>query len=126
MNNKQKNKSDFLVNGQPSYAKEVRANQKAVGYNLGKAEASLIEQQKKLLEQQQLIQLQTAFMMQKEDEFKKLLSEVQNAIQQMPMPASLPPEAIAQQLPPEAIPMGGPPMGTPMGGPPMPPPMGMM
>lgn len=116
MANKQKNKADFLVNGQPSYAKEVDANQKAVGYNLGRAEANLQQQQRELLQQQQLMQVQTMMMMQQEDELRKMKQEIADSIQQMAMPAGIPPDMLAQQ----AMASGAPPpmMEDPMGMPP--------
>jgi hypothetical protein len=117
---KQKNKSDFLVNGQPKYADVVKANDKAVGYNLGKSQANLLEQQKKLVEQQSMMNVQQMMMMQKEDELRKVLSEINSAINQM-APPPMPDALMGEQMMSPEMAMGGmPPAGA------MPPDMGGM
>lgn len=120
--NKQKNKSDFVVNGQPKYADVVKANDKAVGYNLGKSQANLLEQQKKLVEQQTMMNMQQMFMMQKEDELRKLLAEVSNSINQMPLPP-MPDEMMGEQMMTPEMAMSGGGMPPDMAG--MSPEMGM-
>jgi hypothetical protein len=118
--NKQKEKTDFLVNGQPKYANVAKANEQAVSYGLGVAAARLLEQQKRLVEQQSMMQVQQMFLMQKEDELKKLHATVMDSINQM-QPPPMPDNIMAEQMmggQPGMAMSGMEPQGMPQGMPP--------